>query len=208
VIPLPAAGHEAVGIVLAAGAGRRFGRPKILVDGWLGTAVWALREGGCGQVVVVTGAAAPTAAERLALPPGTREVRCADWDRGLSASVAAAARMVEALPDRTAVVLHVVDCPGVGSAAVERVLGALLADDAAPRRRPAYRATYAGRPGHPVALTAGALRGVSPRLEGDRGLGPLLEADGAMVPVECGDLADGRDVDTPEDGGVPDVRSA
>ena len=41
----------------AAGAGRRYGKPKVLVDGWLEAAVGALREGGCADVVLVFGAA-------------------------------------------------------------------------------------------------------------------------------------------------------
>ncbi|MGB6276881.1 MAG: NTP transferase domain-containing protein, partial [Rhodococcus sp. (in: high G+C Gram-positive bacteria)] len=49
----------AVGVVLAAGAGTRYGSPKVLAhDGlWLKTAVQALRNGGCDRVVVVLGAA-------------------------------------------------------------------------------------------------------------------------------------------------------
>ena len=50
------------GLLLAAGAGRRFGGPKALVqDGqgpWLHRAVRALLDGGCVDVLVVTGAAA------------------------------------------------------------------------------------------------------------------------------------------------------
>ena len=42
---------EAVGILLAAGAGTRFGEPKVLAaDGdWLRIAVHALADGGCGS---------------------------------------------------------------------------------------------------------------------------------------------------------------
>ena len=46
------------GIVLAAGAGTRYGRPKVLAAGgdWLRVAVPSLRAGGCGEVYVVLGA--------------------------------------------------------------------------------------------------------------------------------------------------------
>src|SRR4051794_31099663 len=49
-----------VGILLAAGGGRRMGRPKALVVGddgepWLVRGVRVLREGGCEHVVVVLG---------------------------------------------------------------------------------------------------------------------------------------------------------
>ena len=54
------------GVLLAAGGGRRMGRPKALMrsaDGrpWLTTAVQALRDGGCRSVVVVLGAGADEA---------------------------------------------------------------------------------------------------------------------------------------------------
>jgi nicotine blue oxidoreductase len=47
------------GIVLAAGAGTRYGMPKVLADegGWLRRAVAALVDGGCDDGVVVLGAA-------------------------------------------------------------------------------------------------------------------------------------------------------
>ncbi len=52
---------DVVGVLLAAGAGRRYGSPKVLAHGgaWLQAAVTALAEGGCAQVLVVLGAAVP-----------------------------------------------------------------------------------------------------------------------------------------------------
>jgi molybdenum cofactor cytidylyltransferase len=57
------------------------------------------------------------------------------------------------------------------------------------------RATYAGRPGHPVILGPAQLAAV-PELTGDEGARSLLTGTAA---IECGDLAAGRDVDTAED---------
>src|SRR6478736_3052699 len=47
------------GVLLAAGAGTRYGMPKVLADDgrWLSACVPALAEGGCDDVVVVLGAA-------------------------------------------------------------------------------------------------------------------------------------------------------
>ena len=61
VTPVP----SAVGIVLAAGAGRRFGMPKVLAEdgAWLRAAVAALDAGGCRPVYVVLGAA------QVVMPP-------------------------------------------------------------------------------------------------------------------------------------------
>jgi hypothetical protein len=52
---------SSAGVVLAAGAGTRYGMPKVLAGngGWLASAVAALSDGGCGDVVVVLGAAVP-----------------------------------------------------------------------------------------------------------------------------------------------------
>ena len=41
---------DSVGLLLAAGAGRRMGPPKAIVDTWLVDAVNTLREGGCPRV--------------------------------------------------------------------------------------------------------------------------------------------------------------
>ena len=69
------------GLILAAGAGSRYGFPKILVPGWLDGAVRELREGGCEKVFVVTGAAKP------ALLDDADEVHCPTWKRGIGASL-------------------------------------------------------------------------------------------------------------------------
>ncbi|MBF0816042.1 nucleotidyltransferase family protein, partial [Microbacterium paludicola] len=90
------------GIVLAAGAGTRFGGPKALArtpDGtpWIVRAVDALWAGGCDEVLVVLGAGAAEAAALI--PPGARMVVADDWAEGASASLRAgiaAARQREA----------------------------------------------------------------------------------------------------------------
>ena len=64
----------AAGVLLAAGAGTRFGMPKVLAErgAWLRAAVAALSGGGCDEVVVVLGAAVvdvPAPARTGAGPP-------------------------------------------------------------------------------------------------------------------------------------------
>ena len=113
-------GGEAVGIVLAAGAGTRFGGPKVLAaeGDWLHSAVQALADGGCGSVIVVLGAAV------VAVPSPARAVVAEDWADGMSASLRAgltAAGDGEA----QAAVLHLVDIPDVGAEVVHRVLTAM-----------------------------------------------------------------------------------
>ncbi|WP_067815644.1 nucleotidyltransferase family protein [Nocardia inohanensis] len=100
------------GIVLAAGAGTRYGMPKVLAEdgAWVESAVRALRDGGCGRVFVVLGATGPAQpAEagseprwvvsrnpRIALPDGVIPVWAADWATGLSASMRAGLAAVAA----------------------------------------------------------------------------------------------------------------
>ena len=58
------------------------------------------------------------------------------------------------------------------------------------------RASYDGVPGHPVLLGRGHWAGVVETATGDRGARDYLR-DRDVLTVECGDLATGRDVDTP-----------
>jgi CTP:molybdopterin cytidylyltransferase MocA len=78
------------GLLLAAGAGSRMGRPKALVDDWLVRSVGVLVDGGCASLTVVLGASADEARGLLAqasfaVPP--QVVVACDWAEGLSASL-------------------------------------------------------------------------------------------------------------------------
>lgn len=174
---------RAVGVLLAAGAGRRYGQPKVLVEGWLDTAVCALRDGGCAQVIVVLGAADVPA------PPGVTTITAPDWHQGLSASVRAGLDEADRLRADYAV-LHVVDTPDVGAAVVARVLGRALGSSSG-----LARAWFGDRPGHPVVIARRHWPGVLARLSGDQGAAGYLRARRDVEKVECSDLADGSDVD-------------
>lgn len=174
-----------MGVVLAAGAGTRYGAPKVLAaDGyWLAAAVGAVRDGGCDDVVVVLGAAV------VDLPAPARAVIADDWATGLAASVRAG--LAAAPPEAGWVVLHTVDTPDIGASVVERVLAAARASSSG-----IARAVFDGRPGHPVVLARRHWQQVAATATGDRGAGPFLRARGDVVAVECGDLASGLDIDT------------
>jgi molybdenum cofactor cytidylyltransferase len=175
----------AVGVLLAAGAGRRYGGPKVLVDGWLTTAVTALRDGGCDDVILVLGAAV------VAAPPGVTAVTAPDWHSGLSASVRTGLEHADRT-DADYAVLHVVDTPDVGPAVVARVLERVLAS-----RSGLARAYYGGRPGHPVVIARHHWHAVIDRLSGDHGAAAYLRTARDVEKVDCGDLATGRDHDEP-----------
>lgn len=166
------------------------GTPKALVhdsDGtsWLRRSVRALSQGGCEAVYVVLGAAVGEARELLIdLEVEVEVIVADDWADGMSASLRAG---LSATQDATAVLISLVDLPDVGPEVVSRVLAA-EADLA--------RATYDGRPGHPVLIGRAHLEALAATLDGDLGARVYLEAHEVLA-VECGDLATGRDRDRP-----------
>lgn len=180
----------AVGIVLAAGAGTRYGRPKALAEGgaWLRAAIAALREGGCERVVVVLGATGPHH-DGLGIPADVRTVWAHDWARGLSASLRAGLR---AAAGGDYAVIMPVDTPDVGAAVVARVIKAALHAPSG-----LARAVFAGRPGHPVVIGHSHWVGVVAAATADHGAAAYISARDDMVCVTCDDLATGIDQDFP-----------
>jgi len=175
------------GLLLAAGAGRRMGRPKALVDTWLVDAVSTLREGGCARVTVVLGAGADEA--RPLLEGYDVEVAIAeDWDEGMGASLRTGLRSLK--EDATAALVTLVDLPDVGAAVVRRLLDRPVSVDTL------ARAMYDGTPGHPVLIGRDHWAGVIESAIGDQGARSYLGSRQLEL-VECGDLATGRDVDSP-----------
>jgi CTP:molybdopterin cytidylyltransferase MocA len=187
-----------VGLVLAAGAGRRFGRPKALVQGWVADRCTALRAGGCDRVVVVLGAAAEEA--RALVPEDADVVVAAGWADGQSASLRAGLG-AGAMTAADAALVVLVDTPGLTSAAVARVLAAARDGGRAATAHALVQATYDGAPGHPVVLGREHWPAVLAEVRGDRGARDVL-ARGPVRRVPCEDVADGRDVDV-EGGAAP-----
>lgn len=176
------------GLVLAAGAGTRYGRPKALVEGWLPHAVAALRDGGCSPVVVVLGARAEEASALLPADDDVVVTVAEDWQRGMASSLRHGLATLPRAAD--AVVVTLVDLPDVGSEVVARLREAVDGTDTL------ARAVYDGSPSHPVVLGRDHWQAVADSVQGDRGAGPYLAARPTLA-VECGDLATGVDVDRP-----------
>lgn len=155
-------------VVLAAGAGSRFGGPKqqlLLPD-----VLAAVRSSSVDDVVVVAGA--------YPIEADARVVECAEWARGMGASLRCGLR---ALPNETeAAVVVLADGPHLSPAAVDRVVEAWRggAGDV-------VAASYGGDRGHPVVLGRAAWA-LFPD-EGARALEPVL--------VACDDLGSPGDVD-------------
>jgi CTP:molybdopterin cytidylyltransferase MocA len=180
------------GLLLAAGAGRRFGGPKALAEGgrWLRGGVEALVGGGCEPVRVVLGAGAELARALLADP--SIAVVADGWERGMSASLRAGLEVATGLrPEPDAVLVHLVDLPDVTAAVVARLVRRATGPDVL------ARAAYGGRPGHPVLLGRAHWAAIGETVSGDEGARRWLDGRADLVRVECRDLAAGRDVDHP-----------
>ncbi|MDQ0742756.1 CTP:molybdopterin cytidylyltransferase MocA [Clavibacter sp. B3I6] len=186
------------GVVLAAGAGTRYGGPKALAthpDGrrWLATAVRALAEAGCSPVLVVLGAAADEAEALLRTLPEAGSavvVRADDWADGMSASLRAALRAAAALdPPPVALAIVPVDVPDLDTATVRRVLAAGAVDPTTLRQ-----AVFRGRVGHPALIGRDHWEPLAAEVRGDAGARAYLAAHDARL-IEAADLSTGADVD-------------
>jgi nicotine blue oxidoreductase len=182
------------GVVLAAGAGQRFGGPKALVrfegERLVDRAVRTLRDGGCDPVLVVDGAA-PVA-------PVDAEVLTNDrWREGMGSSLRAALAALQPRHDVVAAVLLLVDTPWVASVAVHRV----IARHRVPGERTlAAQAEYDGVPGHPVLIDRAVWGEVAELAVGDQGARAWLRQHRDRVHlVDCSGMGDSRDVDHPDD---------
>ena len=180
------------GIVLAAGAGSRFGETKQLarVHGkpLLRHAVEAmLSVPSVWPVCVVLGHAADAIRAQVDLRD-VRVVECPDWADGQAASLRAG---IAALGPVDAAVITLGDQPLITPQVIAGVL------DFDEDYHDAVRTTYGGEPGHPVLLTRRLLARAD-ELRGDAGFRFLLEGQ-RVRRFEAGHLADPIDIDTRED---------
>lgn len=179
------------GLLLAAGAGRRMGGPKALVelDGepLVRRGIRLLADGGCDPVVVVVGASA----ERVRpLCDGATVVEADDWDTGMGASLRAGLAALTA----GACVVALVDQPLVTPVVVERLRAAHAAGATA------AVATYDGLPRNPVLLDRSTWDAVSLMARGDQGArGWITAHPEQVVQVDCTDAGAPDDLDTPDD---------
>lgn len=175
------------GLILAAGEGTRFGeRSKLLADLQGRPVLEHAIRAQCAvkeleRVVVVLGAHAAGILAAVDLMDA-EPVICEAWREGISASLRCG---VEALGDAQRVIVTLGDQPLVTPEVIVRFLEA----------EPGTRATYDGRPGHPVVLGPKQLSAVKD-LRGDRGARELLRD---APTIECASLCCGRDIDTPRD---------
>lgn len=192
-------------------------------------AVRALREGGCASVHVVLGASAAEVRERADLTgcvlvenPHWADGMGSSLRAGLASLASAAPNgpchkherghgfavgtgtVPGTVPGNvqghgpSAAVIGLVDQPGVSPEAVARVIAAARAGG--DLRSGLVSAMYGGRRAHPVLFGAGRWAGVACSAGEDRGARTYLREHAEQtVMVECGDVGDPADIDTPAD---------
>lgn len=199
--------QHVAGVLLAAGAGSRLGRPKALVivggQSMARRGITLLRDGGADPVIVVTGATGPdTDVTGVGTGlgdtgTGSRErgvisVHNPHWPAGMGSSLAVGLGAVPA--ECPAAVLALADQPLVGPQAVRRLLAAHAAGASV------AVACYEGRPRNPVLISREHWPEVIALASGDVGARPFLRTHRDLVTeVECGDTGRPDDVDSPED---------
>lgn len=178
-------------MLLAAGEGRRLGRPKALVE--IGGTTLAsrgvelLRAGGTDPVFMVTGAV------DLQLP-GVQTVRNPDWAAGMGSSLRAGLAALADHADSAAVVVALVDQPLIGAAAVTRLI------DSYRQGAELVAASYGGKRRNPVLFARRYWADVAAAAEADLGARGFLQAHRELITlVECGDVGRPDDLDTAED---------
>lgn len=186
--------HGWTALILAGGAGRRFGGGKLLADLAGAPVIQRVADrveaSGFAEVVVVTGA--DDAGVRAALPRGAgRIVHAADWADGMAATLRTG--IAALAPGCSGVCVFLGDMP---LAPVE-MCGALTS--AAETAGYGARPRFAGKPGHPVAFTRAAF-GDLMALHGDTGANALLAQRTAEVAyIDTDDAGAVLDIDTPAD---------
>ncbi|WP_258044535.1 NTP transferase domain-containing protein [Streptomyces sp. SM11] len=188
---------EVAGVLLAAGGGRRLGgRPKALLEHrgrpLIEHAVRSLRNGGCGPLHVVLGAAADEVRARADLT-GCAVTVNPGWEEGMGSSLRLGLAALSA-SDADAALVLLVDQPGIGAEAVARVRLAYRS------RATLAAASYGGERGHPVLFGADRWTDIAAGAVGDQGARAYLrEHRDAITLVECSDVAEAYDIDTPRD---------
>ncbi len=183
-------------LVLAAGAGRRFGGGKLVAplngQPLIRLAVEAALATDVVSVTVVLGSEAEQVEQAFSplADPRLKRLVCGDWENGLAASLRGG---IDSLPgDARATLIFLGDMPHVSKALANRLLAAVI--DGAPAAMPICD----GRPAHPVAVGR-ALFPALAKLTGDKGARDLLMQVAGTVHLVTDDPGSIRDVDTVED---------
>lgn len=185
-------------LVLAAGAGARFGGGKLLaelngrplLDHVLGT----IGDAGLAATIVVVGPDS-TELEEIAMARGARVVRNAAPERGLSSSVRIGLEALVQDPAEglEAALVLLGDQPRTSAAVIRALLAAEV-----PEGRSIVIPRYGGGGGANPTLLLRRAWPLAAQLQGDRGFGPLISEHPELV-LEVELPGENPDVDTPAD---------
>lgn len=197
----PVSAYRTAGLILAAGASRRLGRPKQLLPYGRGVlldaVIAAARDCGFDQTVLALGGAAGDVQRRVDTT-GCEIVLNPDFGAGCSSSIAAGIAALR--PDTDAVVLLLGDQPGIRADTARALLERLFTGGPGPGDGAPGIAVcrYDDGVGHPLAFTRRMFPELA-ALHGDKAVWKLLEQ-------RAGDVVELRvpgpvppDVDTDED---------
>jgi molybdenum cofactor cytidylyltransferase len=181
-------------VVLAAGASRRFGGTKQLLEvagkPLVQHTVDAAHTAGVQDIVVVVGHSSHEVAAALALPASARIVTNVGFAEGQSSSLRAGLRAMH--PSSVAAVVLLGDQPGIEPGTIRLLVQAFEATDA-----PIARLRFRDAPG--PAILGRAVWPHALRLEGDSGARSFIERHPAWVHDVPVHAEAPLDVDTPED---------
>jgi len=182
------------GVIPAAGASRRMGTPKALLDAggrsFVSAVVGALVGGGCAPVVVVTG---PAQADVRRRAEGAGALVLENPEPGEGPITSLRLALAALGPHVDAVAVLPVDYPAVRAETVAALLDALGVGDA-----PLVLPAVGGRRGHPAVFHRRLFPELlDPRLEGGARTVVHRHLERARL-VEVGDPAILTDIDTPQ----------
>jgi CTP:molybdopterin cytidylyltransferase MocA len=182
-------------LLLAAGAGSRFGGGKLLAPyrgrPLIEASLSNLADAPVDETVVVLGESAERLREVCSRYDG-RVVENPEWAQGQSTSVRVGLQALG--PGARAAVVLLADQPLVGAGAVERLVAAFEAG------AKVAVSTYGGRPRNPVLFSREVWPLLMTELSGDEGARPFLRRHPELVVrVPCDGVGDPADVDTVED---------
>ena len=185
--------HGWSALILAGGAGRRFGGGKLLAplagEPVIRRTVEAVAATGFAELIVATGA--DDAGIRAALDGvACRIVHAPDWSEGMAATLRTGVAALA--PDAAGVCVFLGDMP-----LVPVHLSAALTE-AATAAGYAARPRVEGKPGHPVALTHAAFANLM-TLEGDQGAAMLFKTRrlGEVAYLDTAETGALTDIDSP-----------
>jgi len=176
--------QDVAGLVLAAGGGLRIGAPKaqIEIDGerFVDRAVRILKEAGCEKVFVVLGAWVGNVSGAVIIENPT-------WQEGMGSSLLAGLSVLSKDVKISAVVVTLVDLPGLTAAGVAKIID---------HPSDLVAATFNGEQGHPVKFGRTHWAAMVESVGGDTGAKRYLMGRDELALVEIGQICDGTDVDT------------